>query len=108
MKRWAIRTTRAAVVFGAAVVALALAAPAQAAYTSTVSGQTATMTGDSAGNALQIDISGGLMRHNRFSAGDPGFADDFDFDTSVAGRQPIVASDSATVNVSGGNVSDSL
>ena len=56
--------------------ALLPARPAQATYTSTVSGTVANMIGSSASDTLSFTVSGGLLRHNRFAAGDPGFASD--------------------------------
>ena len=84
------------------------AAPAEAHYTSTVSGSTATFTGDSTGDALVLDQTGGLLRHNRFGL-DTGFNSQFDFDTATAGDQTLSATTGAThVNVSGGAGADSL
>jgi hypothetical protein len=76
-----------------------------AAYTSAVTGATATMTGDAAGDTLAITATGGLLRHNRFTAGDPGFTSDFDFDSTVAGEQTL-ASTSGIVNIDAGDGND--
>src|SRR4051812_45912062 len=80
-------------------------------YTATLVGTTATFTGTVAGDTLTIDQSGGLLRHNRFSAGDAGFSSDFDFNSVVAGDQTLSATDPA-VNVSvltgGGNDTTSI
>jgi hypothetical protein len=51
----------------------------------------ATFVGSPADDLLIINSAGGLLHHNRFSAGDPGFASDFDFDSTAAGDQTIGA-----------------
>ena len=72
-----------------------------------LSGMVATFTGDTAANSVTFDQSGGLLRHNRFSAGDSGFSSDFDFDTTIAGDQTLSATDPAvTIIVNGGNGDD--
>lgn len=93
----------------ASAVLLFLAHPSAvyAEYTSTVVGSTATMTGDGAADILEITESGGLFRHNRFTAGDPGFNSEFDFDTSVADDQTLSAA-SDTINVEAGDGDDSI
>ncbi len=49
--------------------------------------------GDAAGDLLVFDVldpfGANLLRHNRFSAGDPGFASDLDFDSSQPGEQSL-------------------
>jgi hypothetical protein len=50
-----------------------------------------TFVGSPADDTLTIDSSGGLLHHNRFTAGDPGFSSDFDFDSTTAGDQTIAA-----------------
>jgi hypothetical protein len=88
---------------------LALVAPSavEAAYTSTVVGLTATMTGDAASDTLTITQSGGLFRHNRFALGDPGFNSDADFDSSVAGDQ-TVSSTTGIININAGDGNDTI
>src|SRR5436190_598805 len=81
---------------------------ARANYTSTVAGTTATMTGDSDSDTVVISQSGGLLMHNRFSAGDPGFNSNFDFNSSLAGDQTMAASSANTVIVNGGAGQDIL
>ena len=63
----------------------------------TLSGTTATFNGGSAAENIVFDQTGGLLRHNRFSAGDPGFNSDFDFDPIRAGDQTLSATDPAVV-----------
>ena len=90
-------------------VLLFLANPAAvfAAYTSTVVGSTATMVGDATGDNLEITEAGGLFSHNRFTAGDPGFDSQYDFDTTVAGDQTI-ASATGVINITAGDGNDSI
>ena len=92
-----------------AAILLFLANPAAvfAAYTSTVVGSTATMTGDATGDNLLIAEAGGLFGHNRFAAGDPGFNSAFDFDTTVAGDQTISAT-TGVININAGDGNDSI
>ena len=65
------------------------------------------MTGDVAGDTLTITQSGGLFRHNRFTAGDPGFNSDFDFDSVTAGDQTL-ASASGVININAGDGNDTI
>jgi hypothetical protein len=92
----------------ASLLSLAIPAAVEAAMTSAVVGSTATMTGDDGAtllhDVLTITQSGGLFRHNRFSGGDPGFASDFDFDSSVPGNQTIDAATGViNINARGGD-----
>ena len=86
---------------------LANPAAVYAAYTSTVVGSTATMIGDAAGDTLTITQAGGLFRHNRFTAGDPGFNSDFDFDTT-RGRRPDVVGATGIININAGDGNDTI
>src|SRR6266511_1761651 len=95
-----IGTALSAAVVG--VTLLALAAPsAEASFTSTMVGLSISMTGDATGEALIIDQNGGLLRHNRYFAGDPGFTSQFDWDTTTAGDQTVAATANATVYADG-------
>jgi hypothetical protein len=88
---------------------LLVATAAQASFTSTVSGSTATMIGNSVaplGDALRLSQSGGLLVHSRFVGGDPGFNSPFDFDSTIAGDQTLAASAATTVNITAGGGSD--
>jgi hypothetical protein len=78
-----------------------------ASYTSAAADSTATMTGDAAGDTLTITQTGGLFRHNRHTAGDPGFNSDFDFDIALAGDQ-TVSSASGIIIVAAGDGDDSI
>ena len=75
-------------------------------FTGSVSGTTAIFTGDSAGDTLTIDQSGGLLRHNR--AGDPGFNSGFDFDSSAAGDQTLAANSATTLTANCGDGNDNI
>ena len=77
------------------------------AYTATLSGPVATFIGDTASDTLIVDASGGNLRHNRATAGDPGFASDLDFDTTVAGNQ-MLAVGGGVITVSAGDGDDGL
>jgi hypothetical protein len=81
MQRYTFAALRAVL---AGVAALALPASAHADWTSSISGNTATM-GSAANGNLIIDVSGSNLRHNH--AGDPGFQSELDFDSDLAGDQ---------------------
>jgi hypothetical protein len=95
--------------FAASIVVLLVASPSAvyAAYTSTVVASTANMTGDAAGDTLTISEAGGLFQHNRFTASDPGFNSNFDFDTTVAGDQ-TVSSTTGIININAGDGTDTI
>ena len=78
-----------------------------AAYLSFLGGSTATMVGDVGSDTLTITQVGGLFRHNRFTAGDPGFNSDFDFDTITAGDQTL-SSATAIINIAAGDGNDTI
>ncbi|HEX8203266.1 MAG TPA: DUF4394 domain-containing protein [Isosphaeraceae bacterium] len=61
----------------------------------TLVGNTATFTGGPGADTIVFDQSGGLLRHNRFSAGDSGFTSDFDFDPNLPGDQTLSATNPA-------------
>ncbi|HZE72443.1 MAG TPA: DUF4394 domain-containing protein, partial [Pyrinomonadaceae bacterium] len=73
-----------------------------------VTGTVATFTCDAGSDTIVLDTSGGLLHHNRFTAGDPGFNSDFDFDSSAAGDQTLAPSASLVVNVNAGAGDDSV
>jgi hypothetical protein len=91
------------------VVLLFLATPStvEAAYSSVLVAGTATMTGDGSADLLAIQSQGGLFVHNRFSAGDPGFHSQFDFDSGVAGDQTL-ASATGIININAGGGDDGI
>jgi hypothetical protein len=85
--------------------ALAIASPAQADFTSHIGGGGAiTFTGDADSDIVSIRTEGGALRHDRF--GDPGFASNLDWETSVAGVQTVGAGALINVNVDAGSGSD--
>jgi hypothetical protein len=90
-------------VVSAVLLLLATPSVVHAAYTSTVAGAVATMTGDAASDTLTITQAGGLFQHNR--AGDPGFNSAFDFNTAVAGDQTVSAT-TGVININAGDGND--
>jgi len=92
-----------------AAATLLCASTAGADYTSSLTGPVATLTGDTDSDALVIEVSGGLLRHNRFTAGDvANFNSDFDWNTGVAGDQTLAQASTAVVNVSAGGGNDTI
>ncbi|WP_406693600.1 DUF4394 domain-containing protein [Singulisphaera sp. Ch08] len=78
---------------------------------SKVDGSTATFTGSAADDTLVIDQAGGLLRHNQFGHGVPGYASAFDFDSVLPGDQTLSSTDAAVsvvVNAGAGNDKVSL
>jgi Ca2+-binding RTX toxin-like protein len=76
------------------------------AYTAVVDqlNQTVTFTGDAAGDVLTFDVDGqGRLRHNRFTAGDPGFASNIDLDSTLGGVQSSNQGGLVVVNAGGGD-----
>ena len=61
------------------------------AFTSGLIGTSAQLIGDGSADTFRVSASGGLLSHNRFDAGDPGFASSFDWNTAVAGVQNLAA-----------------
>ncbi len=78
------------------------------AYTATLAGNTATLTGDAVGDTLTFSQAGGLLAHNRFTVGDAGFNSNFDFDTTLAGDQTLAVAAASTVNVITGGGNDGV
>ena len=89
------------------VAVLFLPAAALADYTATRTGTQATLNGNADGDALIITVSGGLLRHNRFDAGDVGFQSNFDWDTTAVGDQTL-ATTAASITVNAGDGLDQL
>ncbi len=69
------------------------------AYAAALVGTAANFAGDSTNDTLLITAIGGLLSHNRFAAGDPGFASAFDFDSSMPGVQTLAADTASTVAI---------
>src|SRR6185369_12817689 len=76
------------------------------AYTGALAGTAATLTGDGASDTLIITAVGGFLSHNRFAAGDPGFASAFDFDSTTAGVQMLAADPASTLAIDLGTGTD--
>lgn len=69
--------------------------------------QTVTFTGNAAGDVLTFDEdSQGRLRHNRFTAGDPGFASNIDLDSTQPGVQS--SNQGGNVNVFAGGGDDEI
>jgi hypothetical protein len=68
-------------------------------------GTTATFTGNASSDTLVLTEENGLLMHNRFASGDPGFASAFDFDSTQPGVQtlPASAASSVIINLGTGN-----
>lgn len=81
-------------------------APTQ--FSASVSGSTAAFEGSALGDSIEFQQVGGLLKHNRFTAGDAGFNSDFDFDSTVAGDQTLSANAVSTVVVNGNGGNDQL
>jgi Ca2+-binding RTX toxin-like protein len=77
-------------------------------------GGVVTFTGDGADDTLAftttVEATSGkvVLMHNRFSAGDPGFASDTDLDSSMPGIQSMAVSDLTQVNVNAGGGNDTV
>lgn len=78
------------------------------AYGAAVIGSTIAFMGDNASDVLALDISGGLLRHNRFSAGDGGFVSELDFDCVQAGEQTVASNAGYAIVVNAGPGDDVL
>jgi len=76
------------------------------AFAATLAGSVATFSGDGATDALTIIENGGLLEHNRFGAGDAGFASARDFDSATAGEQTLAAVMASIINATGGAGAD--
>jgi hypothetical protein len=78
------------------------------AFVASLTGLEATMTGDATDELLVISPDGGLLAHNRFALGDPGFASENDFDTTIAGEQTLAVGVDSTVIIDLGAGADVL
>jgi FG-GAP-like repeat/RTX calcium-binding nonapeptide repeat (4 copies) len=78
------------------------------AYSAFVNGAFITLAGDAAGDTLEISAVDGLLKHNRFTAGDAGFESDFDFDSFAAGVQTVPADASRIVTLDLGLGNDTV
>ena len=80
---------------------LAFPSAAGAAYSGTVNGTTATLTGDDAPDNLAIGVDSGNLTHNRPQS--EGFASSADFDSTANGDQTVPANGSLTISAGGGD-----
>jgi len=101
------RTARRTTAFAAVVAAAALAVPAaaNAAYSSSISGTTVTLTGDDVGEALTISETAGNLSH---SLTGNGFNSPTDFDSVAAGDQVLPADDTIALVVNAGGGDDAV
>jgi hypothetical protein len=76
------------------------------AFTGALAGLSATFTGDGADDTLIVTAAGGVLQHNRFSAGDSGFASDTDWDSATAGIQTLPADAASSVAIALGTGTD--
>src|SRR5262249_16161143 len=76
------------------------------AFTGSVVGTTATLTGDANGDVLILSVNGANLQHNRFTLGDAGFNRAMHFDSSKAGDQTLPAAGSTMVTVNAGDGAD--
>lgn len=71
-------------------------------------GKTATFAGNSASDTIVFQNDNGRLRHNRFTARDPGFVSDLDFDSFLPGEQTLAAVKSSNVVVNLGAGRDTV
>jgi len=80
-----------------------------AGYSARLAGSTAIFQGSVDGGNLIIDQENGLLRHNQFALGVPGYHSPFDFDSTQPGDQTLRSTDrEAKVRVEGGSGDDRL
>ena len=91
-----------AVAVAACLTILVLPGLAEASYTSTVVGTTASMIGNGASDTLSITQAGGIFFHNRFPI-DPGFQAPNDFDSAALGIQTVPTSGIININAGDGD-----
>lgn len=78
------------------------------AYVATLAGAAGTLTGDAADDTLVISMMGGLLAHNRFAAGDAGFASALDFDSGTPGTQTLAADGTGSLAIDLGTGLDTV
>jgi hypothetical protein len=78
------------------------------AYISFVSGPIVTFAGDGASDTLVFSAEDGFLKHNRFTAGDSGFASDFDFNNNSPGVQMVAADPSTVMSIQLGTGDDTV
>jgi hypothetical protein len=75
-------------------------------FAATLSGTTASFVGNASSDTIVFDAAGGFLRHNRFTAGDPAFVSNFDFDSTQPGEQRLAADVASSVNIDLGTGTD--
>ncbi|MBI2478013.1 MAG: hypothetical protein HYV60_05015, partial [Planctomycetia bacterium] len=79
------------------------------AYSATIVATVVTLSGDAAADTLTIDQDGaGLLRHNRFTAGEAGFVSDNDFISGNATDDTILASTVTDLAIADAGSNDSV
>jgi hypothetical protein len=78
------------------------------AFIASLNGLEATFTGDATDETLTIMNGGGVLAHNRFTAGDPGFVSDLDFDSTTPGEQTLAVGALSTVIINLGGGADTF
>jgi hypothetical protein len=78
------------------------------AYLSSISGPFVFMNGDAANDTLSFSAEDGLLKHNRFTAGDTGYESDFDFNNGIPGVQTVAAEGAMVFNISTGTGNDTV
>jgi hypothetical protein len=78
------------------------------AFVATLTGSEATFTGDASNETLNIFTAGPVLSHDRFTAGDPGFVSDLDFDSTVPGEQTLAIGSPSILNINLGAGNDTF
>ncbi len=97
------RRARAALIGVLALGAWSVPAHAQAAPGGAMTAVNGTFTGTTGDDTLVISRDVDLLTHNRFSAGDPGFASAADFDSTVDGAQTKAVGSTLLFNLGSGD-----
>jgi Ca2+-binding RTX toxin-like protein len=100
------RTRTTALAAGAVALGLALPSTAPAAYSGAISGTTATLTGDAAGDNVTVTTAGALLSHNLPLA--QGFNSATDFDSTAAGDQTLPADATIDLVIDAGAGDDTI
>ncbi len=79
-------------------------------YTATanLTAGTVSFFGGAAGDVLTLSVAGGVLTHNRFTAGDPGFSNNADLDTTITGLQSLAIGSVTSITVSAGDGNDTV
>lgn len=77
-------------------------------WSSVCANNSALMLGTSGSDSITISVAGGFLAHNRFDAGDPGFASGIDFDNSQPGNQTVADNSIGFLSIDGLDGFDSM